>query len=92
MVMFEIYEGHAVERFRNLEHLKAQVTVVRWHLDAATLGNGENKRRHLDGASLTYQGAVELLSQLPLSDDEHATIKKQLAELKELLRNAGQTV
>lgn len=79
-----------MEKFRTLEHLKAQVTVVRWHLDAATLGNGEKKRRHLDSASLTYQGAVELLAQLPLSDEQHDSIKKQLAELAERLRAAGQ--
>ena len=81
-----------MEKFRTLEHLKAQVTVVRWHLDAAALGNGDNKRRHLDSASLTYQGAVELLAQLPLSDADHAAIKRQLAELKEHLRDAGQLV
>lgn len=81
-----------MEKFRSLEHLKAQVTVVRWHLDAAALGNGDNKRRHLDSASLTYQGAVELLAQLLLSDADHAAIKKQLAELKEQLRDAGQLV
>lgn len=81
-----------MEKFRTLEHLKAQVTVVRWHLDAAALGNGDNKRRHLDSASLTYQGAVELLAQLPLSDADHAAIKGQLAELKEHLRDAGQLV
>lgn len=81
-----------MEKFRTLEHLKAQVTVVRWHLDAAALGNGDKKRRHLDCASLTYQGALELLGQLPLSDADHAAIRKQLTELKERLRDAGQPV
>jgi len=81
-----------VEKFRSLEHLKAQITVVRWHLDAATLDNGDKKRRHLDGAVLTYQGALELLAQLALSDEEHAAVTKQLADLKERLRAAGQTV
>ncbi|HEV2270214.1 MAG TPA: hypothetical protein VGR92_12195 [Steroidobacteraceae bacterium] len=81
-----------MDKFRTIEHLKAQVTVVRWHLDAAASENGEKKRRHLDSAGLTYQGAVELLAQLPLSDEEHDAIKKQLAELKERLRGAGQLV
>jgi len=81
-----------VEKFRSLENLKAQVTVVRWHLHAAGLGNGEKKRRHLDSASLTYQGAVELVSQLALSDEDHTAITRQLAELKERLREAGQPV
>jgi transposase len=81
-----------VEKFRTLEHLKAQVTVVRWHLDAATLGNGEKKRRHLDSAALTYQGAVELLGQLVLPDADHAAVTRQLAELKDRLRAAGQSV
>ena len=81
-----------MEKFRTLEHLKAQVTVVRWHLDAAALGNGEKKRRHLDSASLTYQGSVELLAQLALSDEDHAALTKQLAELKERLRAVGQPV
>lgn len=81
-----------MEKFRSLEHLKAQVTVVRWHLHAATLGNGEKKRRHLDSASLTYQGALELLAQLALSDADHAAVTQQLADLKERLRAAGQPV
>ncbi|HEX5462219.1 MAG TPA: hypothetical protein VFX20_19795 [Steroidobacteraceae bacterium] len=81
-----------MEKFKSLEHLKAQVTVIRWHLDAATLGDGDKKRRHLDGASITYQGAVELLGQLALPPEEHAAIAKQLAELRERLRAAGQTV
>jgi transposase len=79
-----------VEKFKTLEHLKAQVTVVRWHLDAATLGNGEKKRRHLDSAALTHQGALELLAQLALPNDERAAMTKQLAELSEQLRAAGQ--
>ena len=81
-----------MEKFRSLEHLKAQVTVVRWHLHAATLDGGDKKRRHLDSASLTYQGAVELLAQLALSDEDKAMITKQLAELKDRLRAAGQAV
>jgi hypothetical protein len=87
-----------VEKFKSLEHLKAQVTVIRWHLDAASSGHADksgqadNKRRHLDGASITYQGAVELLAQLALPPAEHAAIAKQLAELKERLRAAGQAV
>jgi hypothetical protein len=81
-----------VERFRTLEHLKSQLTVVRWHLHAAELDNGEKRRRHLDSASLTYQGALELLAQLALSDDEHATVVAQLGELRERLHAAGQPV
>jgi hypothetical protein len=82
-----------VEKFRTLENLKAQLTVVRWHLHAAaTLENGDEKRRHLDSASLTYQGAVELLAQLALPDAEQASATKQLADLREGLRAAGEQV
>ena len=81
-----------MEKFKNLEHLRAQVTVIRWHLDAAALEHDGKKRRHLDGATLTYQGALELLAQLSLADDERAAITTQLAELKERLRAAGQAV
>jgi hypothetical protein len=81
-----------LEKFRSLEHLKAQITVVRWHLDAATLDNGDKKQRHLDSAALTYQGALELMAQLALPDEDHAAITKQLADLKERLRAAGQSV
>lgn len=81
-----------MEKFRTLEHLKAQVTVVRWHLDAAASQNGGKKLRHLDSASLTYQGALELLAQLALSDEDHAAMTRQLAELRERLRDAGQPV
>jgi hypothetical protein len=81
-----------LEKFSSLEHLKAQVTVVRWHLDAAASERGDKKRRHLDSASLTYQGAMELLAQLALSGADEAVITKQLAELRESLRAAGQAV
>lgn len=81
-----------MDKFRSLEHLRAQVTVIRWHLDAAALEHDGKKQRHLDGASLTYQGAMELLAQLALGDGERATITKQLAELRERLRVAGQAV
>ncbi len=80
-----------MEKFKTLDNLKAQLTVVRWHLHAAAaLVNGDKKRRHLDSASLTYQGAVELLAQLVLPAAEHAAAAKQLAELKEGLLAAGQ--
>lgn len=81
-----------MEKFRTLEHLKAQVTVVRWHLDAVALENGEKKRRHLDSAALNYQGALELMAQLALSDEERDAIAKQLEEIRERLRAAGQPV
>ncbi|HEY7889270.1 MAG TPA: hypothetical protein VIC29_13700 [Steroidobacteraceae bacterium] len=81
-----------IDNSKTLERLKAQVTVVRWHLDAAASGTGDEKRRHLDSASLTYQGAVELLAQVPAADEVHVAIKKQIAELKERLRGAGQLV
>ena len=79
-----------MDKFRGLEYLKAQITVVRWHLDAAAIGDGDKKRPHLDSGVLTYQGAFELLSQLTLSEEERAAIVKQLADLKERLRAAGQ--
>lgn len=81
-----------MEKFRSLENLKAQVTVVRWHLDAAASEDSEKKRRHLDSASLTYQGAMELLAQLALGDTDRDVITRQLAELRERLTAAGQPV
>lgn len=82
-----------MEKFRTLEHLKSQLTVVRWHIDAATtLANGDKQRRHLDSATLTYQGAVELLAQLALPDAEQAAATKQLVELKQRLLAAGEAV
>jgi hypothetical protein len=81
-----------MDKLRSLENLKAQVTVIRWHLDAAALEQDDKKGRHLDGACLTYQGAIELLAQLALPDTECAAITKQLAELAEQLRKAGQPV
>jgi hypothetical protein len=81
-----------VDKLKSLEHLRAQLTVIRWHLDAAALEQGDKKGRHLDGATLTYQGAMELLARLVLPDDERTVITKQLAELRERLRAAGQAV
>ena len=81
-----------MERFRTPEHLKAQLTVVRWHLHAAASVDRRNARRHLDSAVLTYQGAVELLERLALPDGERAAMLIQLEELRELLRTAGESV
>lgn len=82
-----------MEKFRSIEHLKAQLTVVRWHLDAAALlENGQKRGRHLDSASLTYQGALELLGQLPLPHEDHAEITAELAWLRERLAALGQAV
>ncbi len=81
-----------MENFRTLEHLKAQVTVVRWHLDAAASEHGEKKLGHLDSAALTYHGAIELLAELALTDEEHSAVTKQLGKLREHLRAAGQPV
>jgi hypothetical protein len=78
-----------VEKFRSIEHLKAQLTVVRWHLDAAALENGHKRARHLDSANLTYHGALELLAQLPLVEEERAEITAELARLKERLDAVG---
>ena len=81
-----------MDKFKNLEHLRAQVTVIRWHLDAAALEQDGKKGRHLDGATLTYQGAMELLAQLALPDAERTALTQQLAELKERLRAVGPAV
>ena len=81
-----------MDKAKTLEHLRAQVTVIRWHLDAAALEQGDKKRRHLDGATLTYQGAMELSARIEFPDGERAVITKQLEELKERLRAAGQAV
>jgi hypothetical protein len=79
------YGYSRVEKFRTIEHLRAQLTVIRWHLHAAALEHGERKRRHLDGAALTYQGALELLRLLPLAEEERLALTKELAQLKEEL-------
>jgi hypothetical protein len=89
---FGISEENPVEKFRTLEHLKARVTVVRWHLDAAALESGAKKRAHLDSACLTYQGALELLGELALAAEEHAAVTAQLAQLRQRLREAGERV
>ena len=81
-----------MDKFKSLEHLRAQVTVIRWHLDAAALEQDGKKGRHIDSATLTYQGAMELLAQLALPDAQHAVIAKQLSDLRERLRAAGQPV
>lgn len=81
-----------MEKFRSLENLKAQLTVVRWHLHAAAEGDAVKKRQHLDSAGLTYQGALELMRQLALPDGEHAAIKAQLTELADRLQLAGEAV
>lgn len=81
-----------MDKFKNLEHLRAQVTVIRWHLDAAALEQDGKKGRHLDSATLTYQGAMELLAQLALPEAERTALTQQLAELKERLRAVGPAV
>lgn len=69
--------------------LQTQLTVARWHLDAALSGPIEVTRRNIDRARQAYSGALEALSDLKLPSERRDEIARQLASIRERLQAAG---
>ncbi len=67
----------------SLEQLEAQLTVVRWHLDAVQPDGGDGNRRHLEGARAAFERATELLPRATLLGGRRVRILMELSELRD---------
>ena len=77
---------------RDIAWLRSQLTVARWHLDAALAAPVGMARRNIDRARQAYEGAREALRDLNLSEETHEVLAKELARVRERLQVAGAEV
>ena len=67
----------------SLEHLEAQLTVVRWHLDAVQPDGGDGNQRHLESARAAFERATVLLPRATLLGSRRVRILMVLSELRD---------
>lgn len=72
--------------------LQTQLTVARWHLDAAIAAPIEVARRNIERARQAYDGAREALRDLSLSAERREALARDLASVRERLQAAGAEV
>lgn len=72
--------------------LQTQLTVARWHLDAAIAAPIEMARRNIDRARQAYEGAREALRELGLTGERHHALSQELNSIRERLQAAGAEV
>ena len=74
---------------RDIAWLRSQLTVARWHLDAALAAPLERARSNIERARLAYEGAREAFRDLNLTGERHEALAQELARVRERLRAAG---
>jgi hypothetical protein len=67
----------------SIEHLEAQLTVVRWHLDALQPDGGDGNQRHLEAAREAFESALELLARATLLGSRRVQVLMELSELRD---------
>ncbi len=77
---------------RDIAWLRSQLTVARWHLDAALSAPVEMARRNIDRARQAYEGARQALRDLNLTGEPHEALRGELARVRERLQAAGAKV
>ena len=76
----------------DIKWLQMQLTVARWHLDAAMAAPIEIARRNIDRARQAYDGAREALRDLGLTGERQQTLAQELKGIRERLQAAGAEV
>ena len=76
----------------DIKWLQTQLTVARWHLDAAIAAPIEVARRNIDRARQAYEGACEALRELGLTGERHQALSQELKHVRERLQAAGAEV
>ena len=77
---------------RDIAWARSQLTVARWHLDAALAAPVEMARRNIDRARQAYEGARQALRELNLSGTRQEALAGELAHVRERLQAAGAAV
>lgn len=76
----------------DIRWLQTQLTVARWHLDAAIAAPIEMARRNIDRARQAYEGAREALRELGLTGERQQALSQELDSIRERLQAAGAEV
>ncbi|MGH8218283.1 MAG: hypothetical protein ACREUT_06925 [Steroidobacteraceae bacterium] len=76
----------------DIRWLQTQLTVARWHLDAAVTAPIEIARRNIDRARQSYQAAREALRELGLTGERYQGLADELEAIRERLQAAGAAV
>ena len=70
-----------------MEMIRTQLTVARWHLDAAIGAAHDAARSHHELARVAYHGVVRILARASgLDADQRAQIEQELAMLRSRLQ------
>ncbi len=76
----------------DIKWLQTQLTMARWHLDAAIAAPIEIARRNIDRARQAYDGAREALRELGLTGEPYQELSQELRGIRERLLAAGAEV
>ena len=77
---------------RDIAWVRSQLTVARWHLDAALAAPVEMARRNIDRARQAYEGARQALRELHQMGKRHEALAEELALVRQRLQAAGAAV
>lgn len=72
--------------------IQTQLTVTRWHLDAAGSAAAEAVRHHVEQAQSVFGVTVGRLAVLQLSTEERDSIERELSEVRARLEAAGEVM
>ena len=75
----------------DIDSIQAQLTVAKWHLDAATNAVADIAAHKLQSARLAYAGILRSLSKAKLTSDERELIERELRALRSRLQFNGRS-
>jgi len=76
----------------DIKWLQTQLTVARWHLDAAIAAPIAMARRNIDRARQAYEAAREAFKELDLTGERQQAFAEELKHIRERLQSAGAEV
>lgn len=69
-------------KHHEFEWIQTQLTLTRWHLNAAAHATSETLHRHLHQAHRMYEVTARSLSELSLDGDQRSFIERELAAVR----------
>lgn len=72
-------------RNHDISSLQLQVTIARWHLDAAVYAEPDATRQHRDRARNAYESAMRMLALLNGGPAERRALERELSAIRSLL-------
>jgi hypothetical protein len=77
---------------RDLDFIRSQLTIARWHLERTLSPQSDEQIDHLAEALRAYETAIDLLPTLKVSGTKRVELVSALAGLRDQLREAGAQV